>query len=486
MRQDNKQEREIPEEALRRSRRSRLVLGAYVLLLAAVAIAVFAVACAAVSRFGWTLDLTQNQVFRLTDTTKDLLSELDQPVELVYCNTENDADSNIKEVLRRYAGASDQISVSYLDLEANPAMVEEWFGKNIELSSDGILVLCGSNARFLSWSSLYALNTYTDENGDQRYTLAGLQAETMLTSAIAAAAGQEETAVAFTAGHSEDAPQALLDLLAGSGYRTEQVVLGVEPLGEAVSTVVIAGAKRDFSEKELQILDGFMSGGGNLVVFRDPETAALPNLDGYLRAWGIIVEDQIVLESSQQLDSPLNIIPVFGLSMISVYFSEHSSYLVLPECRALSLDNPNGCITNAVLRSTSAAYGKDYAAMTTLTRDEGDSAGPFIVAATSERSFTDANGETKTQYVFAAACTGFYQEPWLQTESLGNADLILQALAYMNDTDVTLRIPVKRLAANDIAISRGAVILFSLVFVVAAPIALLTAGAVVFLKRRRA
>ena len=29
MRQDNKQEREIPEEALRRSRRSRLVLGAY-------------------------------------------------------------------------------------------------------------------------------------------------------------------------------------------------------------------------------------------------------------------------------------------------------------------------------------------------------------------------------------------------------------------------------------------------------------------------
>ena len=154
MRQDNKQEREIPEEALRRSRRSRLVLGAYVLLLAAVAIAVFAVACAAVSRFGWTLDLTQNQVFRLTDTTKDLLSELDQPVELVYCNTENDADSNIKEVLRRYAGASDQISVSYLDLEANPAMVEEWFGKNIELSSDGILVLCGSNARFLSWSSL--------------------------------------------------------------------------------------------------------------------------------------------------------------------------------------------------------------------------------------------------------------------------------------------------------------------------------------------
>lgn len=462
------------------------MLGAYVLLMAAVALAMFAVVCAAVSRFGWKADLTQNQVFRLTDTTKDILAELDQPVELIYCNTENDADSNIKEVLRRYAGASGQISVSYLDLEANPAAVEEWAGRNIDLSSDGILVLCGSNARFLSWSSLYALNTYTDENGAQRYTLAGLQAETMVTSSITAVTGQGESVVAFTAGHSEDAPQALLDLLAGSNYRTEQVVLGVEALSEAASTVVIAGAKRDFSEKELQILDGFMSGGGNLMVFRDPETAALPNLDGYLRAWGITVEDQIVLEPSQQLDSPLNIIPVFGLSMISVYFSEHSTYLVLPECRALSLDNPNGCITNAVLRSTSAAYGKDYASMAALTRDSGDSAGPFVVAATSERAYTDGSGEARTQYVFAAACTGFYQEPWLQTESLGNADLILQALAYMNDTDVTLRIPVKRLAANDIAISRGAVVLFSLVFVAAAPAALLAAGAVVFVKRRRA
>lgn len=486
MHREKQTERRIPEEALRQSRRSRLMLGAYVLLLAAVALAVFAVACAAVSRFGWKADLTENQVFRLTDTTRDILAELDQPVELIYCNTENDADSNIKEVLRRYAGASGQIGVSYLDLEANPALAEEWAGRNIELSSDGILVLCGQNARFLTWSSLYALRTYTDEGGAQRYTLAGLQAETKLTSAIAAVTGQGESVVAFTAGHSEDAPQAMLDLIEDGNYRTEQVVLGVEPLEDAVSTVVIAGAKRDFSEKELDILDAFMARGGNLMVFRDPETGSLPVLDGYLRAWGITVEDQIVLEPSQQMDSPLNIIPVFGVSMISVYFSEHAAYLVLPECRALRLENVNGCITNAVLRSTSAAYGKDYAAMSTLTRDSGDSAGPFVVAATSERSVTDESGEVRTQYVFAAASTGFYQEPWLRTESLGNADLILQALAYMNDTDVTLRIPVKSLAANEIVISRGAVVLFALVFTAAVPVALLAAGAVVFLKRRRA
>ena len=77
MRQEKPAQRDIPEEALRQSRRSRNLLAAYVLLLTAVVLAVFAVACAAVDRFGWKMDLTQNQVFRLTDTTKELLEELD-------------------------------------------------------------------------------------------------------------------------------------------------------------------------------------------------------------------------------------------------------------------------------------------------------------------------------------------------------------------------------------------------------------------------
>ena len=45
----------IPREALRQSRGKQAMLTAYVLLLAAVAAAVFAVACAAVDRFGWKL-----------------------------------------------------------------------------------------------------------------------------------------------------------------------------------------------------------------------------------------------------------------------------------------------------------------------------------------------------------------------------------------------------------------------------------------------
>ena len=184
------------------------------------------------------------------------------------------------------------------------------------------------------------------------------------------------------------------------------------------------------------------------------------------------------------MDSPLNIIPNFGVSMINVYFSEHSTYLVLPECRALELTNANASITNTVLRSTSSSYAKNFLSMSSLTQREEDAVGPFTVAATGERSFKNSAGESDTQYVFAVACTGFYQDSYLKTGSLGNADLVLQVLSHMTDNEVTLNIPTKNLTADSLSVSRTGIMLFAAFFVVILPLSLLLTGVWVFLKRR--
>jgi len=474
----------IPEEVQRQARKESTLQITCLLLSIAVIIGIYSMISAATDRFSWKLDLTEGQVFRLTDTTKSVLSELNDTVTFTYCNDRSDADTNLKEVLSRYAAASPKIDVSYVDLDANPAMVEEYGQKDIALSSDGILVTCGIQSRFISWSELYEMRTASSGDENQSYSITGLKAETMLTSAIVAVSEQDCPGVAFTAGHSEDDSETLRNLVANSNYEVSQVVLGVEELNENVEAIIIAGAKRDFSDAELEILDAFMARGGNLCIFRDPEINSLPNLDGYLADWGISVTDQIVLEPQQQMDSPLNIIPNFGVSMINVYFSEHSTYLVLPECRALELSNANASITNAVLRSTSASYAKGFSSMSSLMQSAEDASGPFTVAATGERSFTNGDGENDTQYVFAAACTGFYQERYLKTESLGNADLVLQVLSQMTDNEVTLNIPTKNLTADSLSLTRTTIILFGAFFVVLLPLSLLLIGLWVFLKRR--
>lgn len=478
--------KEIPAEVLKQRRRERGMQAVYIALVIAIVIAFYCAVSTAVTRFNWKLDLTENQVFQITDTTKDILENLDQEVSIIYCNAREAADSNIEEVLNRYAARTPFLTVEYVDLDSNPAFVEDYAKRNISLSVDGVLVLSGQNAQFISWNELYEIKTYTDSNGKQKYSLTGLRAETQLTSAIVKVTTQQAVGLAFTAGHSEDVPDALKELLISSNYTVDQVVLGVDPIADHVKTVIIAGAAKDFSESEIRQLETFMERGGNLVVFRNPKVETLPNLDGYLREWGLTVEDQMVLEPRQQMDSPLNIIPSFGLSMINVYFSEHSTYLVLPESRQITLSNTNQCITNEVLRSTSSSYGKSFRNMETLERTADDVSGPFTVAATSERTYDDENGETKTQYVFLTACTGFYQESYLKTDSLGNADLVLQVLAYLNDSAVTLNIPAKTLAANNISISWASTVAFAAVFVVLLPLALLTVGITMFLKRRHA
>ncbi|WP_312938728.1 GldG family protein [Oscillibacter sp.] len=473
----------IPEEVQHQSRKKHTLQITCLLLSIAVILGIYSMISAATDRFSWKLDLTEDQVFRLTETTKTILSELNNTVTFTYCNDGSAADTNLKEVLSRYAAASPRIDVSYVDLDATPAMVEEYGQKGIELSPNGILVTCGIQSRFIAWSDLYEFRTAPGDES-QNYSITGLKAETMLTSAIVTVSNQDCPGVAFTAGHSEDDSETLRNLVANSNYDVSQVVLGIDELNEHVDAIIIAGAKRDFSEAELEILEAFMDRGGNLCVFRDPQINSLPNLDGYLADWGITVTDQIVLEPRQQMDSPLNIIPNFGVSMINVYFSQHSTYLVLPECRALDLSNVNASITNTVLRSTSASYSKGFSSMSSLTQSAEDASGPFTVAATGERSFTNRDGENDTQYVFATACTGFYQERYLKTESLGNADLVLQVLSQMTDNEVTLNIPTKNLTADSLSFTRTTIILFGAFFVVLLPLGLMLTGLWVFLKRR--
>ena len=86
--------------------------------------------------------------------------------------------------------------------------------------------------------------------------------------------------------------------------------------------------------------------------------------------------------------------------------------------------------------------------------------------------------------MFLTACTGLYQDRYLKTESLGNADFVLEVLSYMNESSVTLNIPTKNLAASDISISWASTVAFAVVFVVLLPVGLVAAGILLFLKRR--
>ena len=473
----------IPAEVLAQNKKAGTRYILFAVLVIALAFGIFSVVTAATDRFGLKIDLTSNKLYELTDTTKEILSGLEKPVSIVYCAAKSEADENLAAVLDNYDAASDMLEISYVDLDSNPAFAEKYFRKGISLAADGVLVSCGDFDNYTPWKDLYSYVSSTDSAGNPVNTVSGLQAEAKITGAVISVTTAEKPVIAFTAGHSELLPAGLENLLSNNNYEIIQSVLGVNSI-DGASTIVIAGASRDFSEPEIAILKSFIDEGGSLAVFRSPETGSLPMLDSFLLEYGLKTGDRIVLEPSQQMDSPLNIIPNFAVSMISVYFSENSTYMVLPEARSLELSSPNGWITNTVLRSTSNSYGKLYSEMTSLSQDASDEKGPFTLAATSERIFKEPGGEEHNQYVFLAACTDLYDDTYLTMESIGNADFMLQLLSYMNGGGASVNIPAKSLELPDISISRGAVTAFTVIFVVLIPLCLIISGIWVFLKRR--
>ena len=436
-------------------------------------------------RFALTGDLTKARLFQLSKTTKELLQDLDREVSITCFDAKKGSDTNLSELLKRY-DAYDGIRVQYVDLQANPGMASEYADRGITLSDNGLLIEAGEYARAVSWSELYGYNSYTGGDGKIHYTMTSFKAESKISSAILQVTEEEEKTVFLTEGHGENLTDRLTEVIRDGGYETDKGVPGVRGIPETCAAVVIAGPERDFSQEEIALLDAYMKTGGNLLVFRNPAAGVLENLDGYLAEWGLSADGTVVLEPSRQVENPASIIPDFAVHMMNVYFSEHSSYLVLPVCGSLTLSGSGSRLTAPVLKSTSESYAKTLTEAATLKKEEGDAQGPFTLAATSEEKITGEDGKSKTAHVFLTDCSGFYGEPLLNNESLGNKNLILQALSYVSEGGDILDIPEKSLSNTRIAAVWSRTLAIGIIFIGVLPVLLILAGLVVFIRRRRA
>ena len=455
-----------------------------VVLFIGTVIAANAFISALTGHFALTGDLTRSRLFQLSGTTKELLSGLDEEVVITCFDKKKGSDTNLSELLKRY-DAYDRVHVRYVDLEANPGMASEYEDRGITLSDNGLLIEAGESARAISWSDLYGYNSYTGSDGKIHYTLTSFKAEAKISSAITQVFGETERVVFLTQGHGENQTDRLGELIRDAGFEVETGVPGVSGIPEECAVIVIAGAQRDFSKEEISLLEACLGRGSNLLVLRNPSAGVLRNLDGYLSEWGLNADGTLVLEPSRQVESPVNIIPDFSPHMMNVYFSEHSSYLVLPVCGSLTVSSEGSRLALPVLKSTSESFAKPFSEAAALRKEAGDPEGPFILAATSEEKVSGEDGVPKSSRVFLIDCSSFYSDALLDNESLGNKNLIPQALSYVSDSSDILDIPEKSLSNTRIAVSWSATLTIGIIFIGVLPVLLILTGFAVFVRRRR-
>ena len=92
----------------------------------AVLLMVLANLCAALmtDRLGAKFDLTENKLYALSDTTMEIIGNLETPVTIQVFNNRTDFLILIREILDRYQRGGNMITVRYADPYANPRLVQ--------------------------------------------------------------------------------------------------------------------------------------------------------------------------------------------------------------------------------------------------------------------------------------------------------------------------------------------------------------------------
>jgi ABC-type uncharacterized transport system involved in gliding motility auxiliary subunit len=228
-------------------------------------------------------DLTENQAYTLSEQSKKILQQLDEPVQFTVYDQET-GFQRFRERLETYQYETDKVKVEYVDVDRNPGRA-----KQAEITAYGTIVA-------------------TYKGREQRLT--NVEEQDVTNALIKLVSGKEKK-VYFTQGHGErDTTSA--DRLRGYNAISQALTrdnFTVSPLPliqqkevpDDATVVVIAGPTTDFLQPEIDALKRYIAKGGKVLALIDPpqpDSGDLPLLLGLLKEWSIEFGNDVVVDAS--------------------------------------------------------------------------------------------------------------------------------------------------------------------------------------------
>ncbi len=287
------------------------LLGAGVLLIAALLVIVNYVGWKYHARFDW----TKTKIYSLSETTENVLTHLDKDIQVtVFITPGSRLYEPTKELLSRYEAASGHIKVRWIDPERNPVEAKRLVDQ-YKVSSAGVVFEAGSERRVVPANDLADLDFSGAQQLGQQPEIKAFKGEEQFTSALVDLTQGKKPKVLFTSGHGElslddnstAGLQGLRQLLNPDNTDLQEWgSLGAKSVPEGTDLVVIAGPKAAFTQGELTVLGKYLAGGGRLLVLLDPAFQpggvqagfADLGLGKWLADYGVKVGDDIVVDPS--------------------------------------------------------------------------------------------------------------------------------------------------------------------------------------------
>ncbi len=434
------------------------------------------------SKVSLEIDFTKNHFFALTETTEDILEKVQEDTEIMILTdgTESEELSMIQNVLKQYAQANDYIFVRTLNLEKNPAEIQPYLSE-LDVAFNSLLIeQADGDHRVIDAADFFSEYGYSYIERVVTANLLSLTPEA------------QRFSVYFTRGHGERISEHSIRAFESAGHKVSQFDLLTQDLPDAAqSMLVISAPKNDFSPEEINRLDAYLDLGGNVQIYLDPlyGSQELPALESYLLAdWGVEWQKHLVLDSSTMIDNSYmlgelsqdEIVKEVAESRKRVGYSPTFSF-------SGAAEKPSGVTLLPLLSSGEASYAKPGVQSVTeqgvIEKRDGDENGPFDILLAATRDLVGMEGEITTGKLILSGSQLIFDE-LISDPRFANEDVLLHTVSWMSGGDASLNIPAKLVPGGYMFLSDSQVWTWFAILVVVAPLAILIAGIVVFVKRR--
>lgn len=457
--------------------------GGYSLIISCVVLAILVVIniFTSILPASWTnLDISSSQLYSITSNTKVVLNNLQEDV-TIYWIVQADAEDEILEnLLAKYESQSDHIDVVKRNPDVYPTFTEQYTSE--EVPNNSLIVECGDRNRYISNDDIYE---YAVDYYSYTQYADSFDGEGAITSAIDYVVTEDLPQLYMLEGHGEEElPSTFAEQVEKDNIEvTSFSLLTVETVPEEADCVLIYAPTTDLSEDEAEKLSAYVSDGGKLMVVSGPsEEEPLTNLNSLLEAYGVTVNEGIVVEEDRShyyFGYPYILLPDLNNHAITDSILENNYYVLMSISSGLTVSDSTGSGTvTELLTTTDSAFSKTAGYdLDTYEKEEGDMDGPFALAVSIEDSSGGAlvwfaSGEFLTDHVNYAS-------------SGANSDLAINALTFLIGETEAMAISSKSLNYNYLTISESTSSFLKVLMIGVVPLAYLGVGIGVMVRKRR-
>lgn len=443
------------------------------------------------SRYSLSYDLTANAAYQIGDDTKRVLDGLDQEVTLFVLANDKSFSGNAyftqaQRILEQYPQYSSEIKLQYVDYTADPTFAAQY--PDLTLKDGDILVKSETGLKQLPLASLFNY-TYTE---DKTLTIESSRAEEALTSAIVNVTAEDPVRVALLTGNDVFTDtDAFLSILSDNNFEVSSANMVTDPLDDYDILVLLAPAV-DLSTDVLAKFDGFLYNNGSygktLLYAADVTQPATPNIDAYLREWGVAVGDGAVFETNK--DRAYSYQPYYPLAAYTnadyaAKLKDSKNPVLLPLSRPLSLvftykDNRT---VDTLLNFYETAGVRPSAADDSFTASMATEWGPMPALTLTSWVIQQGEGSVQSN-VIVSASSNLFSANGMANTSLNNASYIVSLFNTLTNRESTVSIEAKSLAGNTLGLTTGTASALGIVLCAIVPLGILGAGVAIWLLRR--